>query len=589
MIAVTPADAPVKQTGRRWTIARWTIFAASALTAIFVVPQFVPVTPSISPSYIFGYSNHTGVLLLLGFLVLAGVFSSGLQVEFQRAASPTRIPKQILWIWMAVFAVAGTAMCFLVRGLHGFEESAYLIDRIKMLAMGERPFKDFEFAYGVLFLYCPRAMMALNLTAVQSYFVFWLLCLLAGVWLLYQTLNMLDYPTQRTVEIFHLFCLFSLTAVVCTGVNYTFLRFLPAPYFALLIQRIDRRKGSHNRTLAMLASVVFTAVLLVISPEIALAYSVGSACYFLFFGRRDKRSIAEYFSLLILDAALLLTWGRLGAFATLKAFGSGGFNLPIVPGPHILSFLFVCGLVSFFVASRLRGGSRGDGTLMVVAVSAGTLFAALGRCDIGHVGFAAIGILLVGTILASNFPRLWDMYRIAFIVLFVFIPAVLTLALFPLALAERKAPVDPNQIKPCLVLYAASGPTLAPFGYSLNCEPQVRSGAIDPGYFYGLDNVLTPGSVDRKISEMRDHPGQNLLLPNNFDPQCTFDLTVQRSLIRILLLYPYSGRVKNEHSVAEPLCAYIHSHYTASESTRAKNHGFSIWNPVTTATTDSIQ
>jgi hypothetical protein len=306
-------------------------------------------------------------------------------------------------------------------------------------------------------------------------------------------------------------------------------------------------------------------------------------------GRRDKRSIVECFGLLILDVALLLTWDRLGAFATLKAFSSGGFNLPIVPAPHILSFFFVCGLVSFFVASRLRGGSRGDGTLMVVAVSAGTLFAALGRCDIGHVAFAAIGILLVGTMLASNFPRLWDMFRIAFIVLFVFIPAVLTLAFFPIAFAQRKASVEPNQMRPCSVLYSASRPTLAPFGYSLNCEPKLRSGAIDPGYFYGLDNVLTATSIDRKVSEMRDHPGQSLLLPNNFDPQCKFDLTVQRSLVRTVLLYPYSGKVKNDHSIAEPLCAYIHSHYVASMPTNEKDDGFAIWSPITTATSDSTQ
>lgn len=586
MTPVASPEAPVKRDGKWRFIARWAIFAASALTAIFLIPQFVSVPPSISPSYIFGYSNRTAVLLLMGFLVLAGFFSSGLKIEFKQAAPPTPIPKKILWIWMAVFAAAGITMSFLVRGLHGFEESVYLIDRIKMLALGGRPFKGFEFAYGVLFLYCPRAMMAFNLTAEQSYFVFWLLCLLAGVWLLYQTLNMLDYPTQRTTEIFHLFCLFSLIAVVCTGVNYTFLRFLPAAYFARLTQRIDRRKGSNDRTLAILAAVVFTAVLLMISPEMALAYLGGSACYFLVFGRYDKRSIAEYFGLLILDAALLLIWERLGAFTTLKAFSSGGFNLPITPGPNILSFFFVCVLVSFFVASRLRGGSRGDGVLMVVAVSAGTLFAALGRCDPGHIVFAAIGILLVGTILASNFPRLWDMYRIAFIALFVFIPAVLTFALYPMSFAQRQASVGSIQMNPCLVPHSAGRPTLAPFGYSLNCEPQVRSGAIDPGYFYGLDNVLTPTSVDRKISEMRDHPERSLLLPNNFDPACTFDLAVQRDLVRVLLLYPYSGKIRNERSIAEPLCAYIHTHYipTSGEKT-----GFAIWSPISTASTDSIQ
>lgn len=69
---------------------------------------------------------------------------------------------------------------------------------------------------------------------------------------------MIDYPTQHKVEIFNLFCLMRLTAVVCTGVNYTLLRFLPASYFGLLVQRVDKQEGRNSRALAMLMSVGFT-------------------------------------------------------------------------------------------------------------------------------------------------------------------------------------------------------------------------------------------------------------------------------------------------------------------------------------------
>jgi hypothetical protein len=277
----------------------------------------------------------------------------------------------------------------------------------------------------------------------------------------------------------------------------------------------------------------------------------------------------------------LLVANRLGAFATLKTFSSGGFNLPIVPAAHILFFFFACGLVSFFVAARLRQGSRGDGTLMVVAVSAGTLAAALGRCDIGHVAFEAIGILIVATMLASNFFRLWDGYRIAFVVLFVFAPSVLALAFLPTALAQRKASLNgpTARTESCPVLSSPSDPLLAPFGYSPNCEAEFRSGVIDPGYFYGLDNVLTPATIDIKISEMRDRPRQSLLLPNNLDPQCRFDLTVQRHLVQTLFLYPYFAKVRNEHSVAEPLCSYIHANYSKAEPLGKENWDYAIWSP----------
>ena len=62
--------------------------------------------------------------------------------------------------------------------------------------------------------------------------------------------------------------------------------------------------------------------------------------------------------------------------------------------------------------------------LMVLAVSIVTLFAALGRCDVWHVGFEGIGVLVVATLLISALPNLWGGYRIAFVVLFVAAPAM---------------------------------------------------------------------------------------------------------------------------------------------------------------------
>ncbi len=59
---------------------------------------------------------------------------------------------------------------------------------------------------------------------------------------------------------------------------------------------------------------------------------------------------------------------------------------------------------------------------MVLAVSIGTLFAALGRCDVWHVGFEGIGFLVIGTLVVSAMPKLWRGYRIAFVALFVVAP-----------------------------------------------------------------------------------------------------------------------------------------------------------------------
>jgi hypothetical protein len=62
--------------------------------------------------------------------------------------------------------------CICVRGMQGYAESKYFIDRVKMLAQGGRIYQDFEFAYGALFLYGPRILMGFRLSVELSYFCF---------------------------------------------------------------------------------------------------------------------------------------------------------------------------------------------------------------------------------------------------------------------------------------------------------------------------------------------------------------------------------------------------------------------------------
>ncbi len=566
---------------RPWTVAGWSVFVASALLAVFLVPQYVAVPPSISASYIFGYSNRTGILILVMCLVVGGIFSKQLNFKFREAARGEPIPRRIVGWWMIVFASSGGAMYCAVRGTQGFAESIYFIDRVKMLAQGGEIYQNFEFAYGALFVYGPRIFMGLGLNAEQSYFLFWLLCLMGGVWILALTLNMLDYPSERKIEIFHLLCLFSLPALLSTGLNYTLLRFIPASYFGLLVQRIDGRGGRRHRTLAMLLSVGFMVVLLTISPEMALAYGAGTLGYFAVFGRWDWRSATVYGGLLGAEAAIALWANRLNVFATLKVFAGGAYSFPILPAGHILFFFFACGLVAVFVAARLYEGSRGDGMLMVIAVSSGTLFAALGRCDIGHVVFAAIGIFIVATVLASNFPGLWGAYKMAFLAFFVVIPSVYALSEITVILNQRKALIhDATSADRCPAPSDIKDTLLAPFGYRSNCVLGVRPGVVDTGYFYGLENVFTRTTVKRKISEMRNRPEEGLLLPEDFDAKCKVDAATERTVIRLLFVYPYRGRVKNPDSIAEPLCTYINSHYRRTEALGRERYEYAIWSRV---------
>ena len=507
----------------------------------------------------------------------------------------------------------------LVHGLQGFGESQYLIDRVKMVAEGGRPYKDFEFVYGASFLYGPRLLMTLHLGADQSYFIFWLIWLLVGIWMLAKILDMLDYPSACKTDIFNLFCLFQLPALLCTGLNYSFLRYLPAPYFGLLVQRIDARGGHRHRAIAMLVAVAFTAVLLMDSPEMALAYGIGTLGYFAVFGRWDGRSAAAYATLAIGEIVVLLGANRMDVFATMKAFSGGAYNSPIIPAGHILFFFFMCGLVSIFVAARFRAKSRGDGMLMVVAVSAGTLFAALGRCDEGHVGFAAVGIVIVATVLASTFRQIWRGYRILFLIFFVFIPAVSTVCVYCIPLSKaivlRLFQTEPqgsstrmdaiiergmrwkfgaddarSKFEELKATSTASteidlqsaypkldGKLMAPFGYRPFGFGSYHLASIDTGYFYGLTNLFTPATVERKIDELQAHPERDLLLPEKFNDLCKVDASAERLLIQELFIYPYSRKVVHADSVREPLCGYIDRHYSKRIDMGSRGYGYSFW------------
>jgi hypothetical protein len=387
---------------------------------------------------------------------------------------------------------------------------------------------------------------------------------------------LLDYPSEYKAEIFNLFCLLSLIAVVGTGLNYTFWRFLSAAYFGLLVQRVDGRGGQRNRLLAMLMSVMFTAVLLMISPEMALAYEVGTLGYFGVFGRWTLPSAGAYCGLFVVDAAVVVAANKLHVFETLMSFSAGAYSLPIVPAVHILLFFFACGLVSLFVAARFRERSRGDGLLMVVAVSVGTLPAALGRCDAGHVGFDGIGILIVATVLVSTFPLLWRGYRAVFIVVLILYPGFLGLVATPPMVASRVT-IRQNTAgsDACKVIFETKEEIFAPFGYDpmAFCEP--RSEQISTGYFFGRTNMFSPAMVDLKMSELIDHPERKLLLPNGFG-QCRLDIAEERRFIQVLFAYPYRGEVRNDASIVQPLCDYINEHYRRTAGFGGRDSGYSV-------------
>lgn len=614
------------RTSNRIALVRWGGFVVLALVSIFYLPQLLPVAPSISDSYFLGYSNRAGVVLLLFFLVLGGYFCRFIEFRSHDASLGERVSREKVWLWLGLFCAGWAFVYFLARGLQGFAESVYLIDRLKMLTEGGTPYNDFEYAYGPIFLYGPRALMLLHLSAEDSYYVFWLLTLLAGVWMLAEVINLLEYPGARKSDAFSLLCLSAFPAVLSAGVNYTFFRFLPAAYLGLLVQRTDARREERLGATAMLMAVGSTVIILLVSAEVALAFTAGVIGYFTLFGFRRGLSKGwgywtRYALFVFAEVAVLWEAGRLELFKTLKAFGGGAYNFPIVPAGHILVFLFCCGFVTLYAANRLRAGARGGGMLMVLAVSIGTLFAALGRCDAWHVGFEGIGVLVVATLLISARPNLWRGYRVAFVVLFVAAPAVTALWWYQAALISKVAFLRLSQHEPDSLVtakldraveqyfarkdnrakarlktdllrasssvpshidfrstYPAASEVLdAPLGYKPNQFGQYRTAGLDGGYFSGLLNAFTRAAVMTKIDELRAHPERDLLLPEDFTEECTLHPAAERRILQVVFMSPFVPPVRHSDSVWEPLCVFVTTHYQMIQAPQSGDYGYGLW------------
>jgi hypothetical protein len=214
---------------QRTAIRTWLV-ATLALFLVFWLPYHVPVQPSVSDSYLFGFSNKTFEVLLLLFVAALVISERGLALGLPGRAASLPIPQRTLFGVLAVVAAVCAVMYFLTRGLSGYDESRYLIDRVRLLAEGRTPYREFEFAYGPLLLYGPLAIARMFGIGIESgYYAFWSLTATLGYYLLYQTINRIDFPCSRKRTIFLVFSLGVMPGLLNTGANYTLLRFvLPA-------------------------------------------------------------------------------------------------------------------------------------------------------------------------------------------------------------------------------------------------------------------------------------------------------------------------------------------------------------------------
>jgi hypothetical protein len=567
------------------------IYIVFCLAVISYVPKLIPLSPSAADSYVFGYNNTVGIALI--FILIAGgvVWTKGFNLTFLSSRQPQALSN--LTLILALIAVlCGCMSMYLFAGRYGgFGESYYLIDRIFLLSQGKVPYRDFEFAYGPGLLYGPLILKhVLPLDICQAYYLFWLINCLLGTLLLFKSVNLVNYPTDAKETIFLLLFFAGLFSIVRMGTNYTFLRFSCPVFFVLVIQRVLNRPGLRAKLLGVLLSLAFTAILILISPEIAIAFAFASVCICLF--SRSEQALLRVPTLAVLSVAFShVFWAaaRLRILDTLLADGGGAISFPILIAPHIVVYLVALFVCACYIFRRWRNRRIDDNTLGLLAFSLPLVAAALGRCDPGHVFWNGLAIFLASMCYVSNYPRAWRAYRIAFVLFVFLLPDLTELFLFSTAFKQVSAL---NAQEPDLrarldldTLYPHwPGKFLAPFGYRPGGVATYQSSRIEYGRFEEFINVSTPHAVAQKVGELDEHPDRALILPDQFENLCEPNVDLEKLYISLVFLSPFRGAAAHSEGVRQPVCDSIRDRYRLEQPPTAQSFGYGLWVPKTEAT-----
>jgi hypothetical protein len=604
------------------TLRRRCLFALAVLAflaALSNVPYHFPIEPNFSESYLFGYNNRAGMAIVTLGLVLLALFGPHLHLQPPTPGKP--LTRRTLTKALAVSFAVSTVLYLLTHSLNGFNESIYLIDRVKMLLDGRTPYRQFEFAYGALFLYLPAWLARLlHLSASDAYGLFWVLTTVLGTWLLYYVVQNIDEPPGRQRLLFLLFWYLSMAALPSLGTNCGTLRFiLPGAFAILLYKRLARTP--QTQPLTLLLPLPMYALLLAVSPELAIAFALGILFYLALFGHlRIAQNLIACLTTLAGMAALTLLAARFGVFTTLQVFSAGGLNFPIMPAPHMLLLYTFAGLCACYAGQRLRERSP-SALLLLIFVSAAALAGALGRCDPFHTLMDPFGIVLAAGFLLTRLPVRRLVWPVAVAVYLVF-PLLVTVpyngtnfarAALPLYLAHE--PATPTRFDRWIIARMArsmpaplaqekflslkhfsrrTGPIdvpalfglpeatvfAAPFGFAPSHFGLYHSPAIDEGFYAETVNIATPAGIQQLIAELAAHPSRPLLMLPGREGNCGSGPVAALTYLRQTFLYPYTAPAVHPASIGEPLCTYIQHHYIRTKPATPATFDYELWSPL---------
>lgn len=493
-------------------------FLAVLAVCVFFVPYLVPVSPSVSMSYLTGFSNRTAALLFASGCVLFAVLNRGEIAAF--TDKNTVLCRFHLYAALAVVAVGCSIDLYPFSTLPHGSEAGYNINRLQMLLAGGRPYRDFEFAYGAAHLYVPYLFVKVfRASALAAYYPWWVLEWFIGTAMIWYTIKHLDLAIERRALLFWALFAMNFPGISLEGIAYTPVRGAGSAFLIIWAHSVFTRA---RRPLAGFACSLFAICAgLAISPELGVGLAAGLCVWYAVLrvtgdARVSLLGLSIFF---IAVGAIFLVANKLDIFATMKEFAGGAFSYPLLLTAPVLLVLSVYVLATCAAVRELFRNNYRSMAIPLAAAGLAMVPAAMGRIDLARLQSAAPAFLLgLGVIEGMPAIRVWwrplGLYALFLPLGIINPPTMIRAEIQRIRHSSNPgtAQIAPHQ--PCREIYRT--PDILP-----PVTETAQQSCLETGYFNGPVNAFTPDAINRKINELAQRPRKPVVL---------FDLPLSRQM-----------------------------------------------------------
>ncbi len=586
------------------------IFLSLLCVGVFVLPFYIPAhTKTVSPSYDYHFNNTISVislwLSLLLFLILFYKESKAAIAYFSvddwlKHSATAGLGRRHFFIALILYALV-IFFLYYIGANYRYAEGDYFLDRIDRLGLHQTPYKDFEYAYGIVFIYLPFWINRLFgfSSSVPGYCISLILFDAIGLYLLYRLVDVFNIDRKKKLVIFY-------GIVLCfipyqNGLNYSVIRYMmPIAGIFWLVMYGDRAAPenlSKSIYFALIAAAL-TVFIFSISIEMGFSFFV-SVLGYLAFSVYRKKSSSYFFTIcfiLILLAAFYFIFGGQSVFLTMKSFSSGTMNWVVIPSLSICLYIISLTLIIFLFSAKLFEGKK-NALACFIVFNLLMIAPAFGRCDPGHIlNNGLITFISAWALVAYLNKKYFTIYSALFFIVFVFAMNFSSLLSYKenLGIAIiKKFKDNPSAVK--IITRIASSLDKEEAGQiddfmqkeqsvtdtlALDQYPRValpfyvdkdiylyllKKGTYAPGFYTDLLNVGTEQQINEKLSILKNEDHIYMVIPEKyFDQARIYSISEkeEKEYISWLFLYPFTyQKITDSRNMLEPIYKYIIDNY----------------------------